>query len=98
MDLVRLIIPVETGQQLVGGEVTGKRFQRFLPVEEYDGVLASGQQIPARVGKSVVSRSKKKTHSVEADPLVPALKLSTKRTVLSSIGTVVPPDCKGPVD
>lgn len=31
--------------------------------------------------------------SVDAEPLVPALKLSTNRTVLCSRGTVVPPDC-----
>lgn len=33
-------------------------------------------------------------YSVDAEPLVPALKLSTKRTVLCSKGTVVPPDYK----
>lgn len=32
-------------------------------------------------------------YSAEADPLVPAEKLSTNRTVLYSNGTVVPPDC-----
>jgi hypothetical protein len=32
------------------------------------------------------------THSAEADPRVPAEKLSTKRTVLYSKGTIVPPD------
>lgn len=31
-------------------------------------------------------------YSAEADPLVPALKLSMKRMVLCSKGTVVPPD------
>ena len=35
-----------------------------------------------------------KNHSADADPLVPALKLSTNLTVLCSRGTVVPPDCK----
>lgn len=33
-------------------------------------------------------------YSADAEPLVPALKLSTKRTVLCSKGTVVPPDYK----
>lgn len=33
------------------------------------------------------------SYSAEADPLVPAEKLSTNRTVLYSNGTVVPPDC-----
>ena len=33
-------------------------------------------------------------YSAEADPLVPALKLSMKRTVFCSRGTVVPPDCR----
>lgn len=33
-------------------------------------------------------------YSAEAEPLVPTLKLSTKRTVFCSIGTVVPPDYK----
>lgn len=34
-----------------------------------------------------------KGYSVEAAPLVPMLKLSMKRTALSSSGTRVPPDC-----
>ena len=33
-----------------------------------------------------------RTHSADAEPLVPAEKLSTKRTQLCSNGTVVPPD------
>lgn len=41
-------------------------------------------------------RRKKKCnkYSVEAAPLDPTLKLSRKRTVLLSNGTVVPPLCK----
>jgi hypothetical protein len=33
-----------------------------------------------------------KKYSADADPLVPAEKLSKKRTVFASKGTVVPPD------
>ena len=35
-------------------------------------------------------------YSAEAEPLVPALKLSINLTVFCSKGTVVPPDCKIP--
>lgn len=36
-----------------------------------------------------------KKYSAEMDPLDPALKLSTNRTVLCSKGVVVPPLCNG---
>lgn len=67
--------------------------ESFAPINEIaiDSLLSWLSSVKYRLDGPLVERCG--TYSAEAAPRVPAEKLSTKRTVLCSRGTVVPPDC-----
>ena len=85
-------------KQFADVDLTNEWFQRFGTVEK-DDMVAILQKVSAKREREGLCRKlfnsrviRSDTYSADEAPLVPAEKLSTKRTVLCSRGTVVPPD------